>query len=237
VLDVHMRAFLVATGLLFVAGCGGAPKAAPSPTQTPAAQCIRDEEERDGGVHQPLAGGDRLDGVVLGSGDTGVVFANQSNGDLCTWKSVYGDYLSAQGYRVLLFNYSGANPAADVLAGVDALRSRGVKKVFLVGASMGGTAVLYAAAHAHPPIAGVVDLSGPRVHSGVDASAAVTTMTVPALFVAAVADSPFAKDTQDLYAACASPDKKLDVEPGGEHGWGLLNDKISAMIEQFFKAH
>jgi len=237
VLNVSRYALLVAVALLSAGGCTSAPRAAPSPTRTPAALCIRDEEERAGGLHLPLAGGNRLDGVVLGSGDTGVVFANQSDGDLCTWKSAYGDYLSTKGYRVLLFNYSGGNPGQDVLAGVDALRSRGVKKVFLIGASMGGTSVLYAAAHAQPAVAGTVDLSGPRVYSGVDASAAVTTMTVPAIFVAAAADSPFAKDTQDLYAACTSTDKKLDIEPGGEHGWGLVNDKISAMIEEFLKAH
>jgi dienelactone hydrolase family protein len=237
VLNVWLRGLLVAVALLVTGGCGGAPKTAPSPTPTPAAECIRDAEERAGGLHLPLADGHRLDGVVLGSGDTGVVFANQSNGDLCTWKSVYGDYLGGQGYRVLLFNYSGGDPGKDVLAGVEALRARGVRKVFLIGASMGGTAVLYAAAHAQPAVAGVVDLSGPRVYSGVDASAAVTTMTVPAVFIAAAADSPFAKDTQDMYAACTSTDKKLDVEPGGEHGWGLVNDKVSAMIEQFLKAH
>jgi hypothetical protein len=42
---------------------------------------------------------------------------------------------------------------------------------------------------------------------------------------------------QALYDACASKDKKLDIEIGGDHGMSLLDDKISAMVEAFLKNH
>jgi hypothetical protein len=29
----------------------------------------------------------------------------------------------------------------------------------------------------------------------------------------------------------------LDLEPGGDHGWDLLNDKVSALVETFLKEH
>jgi pimeloyl-ACP methyl ester carboxylesterase len=233
---------LLATALLATAltatGCSGdRPKAAPSPAQPPIAACVSDTEQSTGGVRLPVGNGHHADAVIVGTGATGIVLANQLGSDLCTWKATYGDYLSGQGYRVLMFNYSGEDPGRDALAAVDALRSRGLRKVFLIGASMGGASVLFAAAHARPPVAGVVSLSGPTGLNGVDATAAVRTMTVPALFVAAQTDGDLPLAAQQLYSACASRDKKLDIEPGGAHGWDLVDDRMRPRLDAFLKNH
>jgi pimeloyl-ACP methyl ester carboxylesterase len=231
-----LTAALVA-GVLATAGCSGGPRPAPTPTQSPIASCVSDAEQSTGGLLLPVAGGRHADAVIVGAGATGIVLANQLGADLCTGKSRYGDPMSRHGYRVLMFNYSGADPGRDVLAAVAAFRSRGVQKVFLIGASKGGTSALYAAAHAQPRVAGVVSLSGPMDIDGVDAVAAVRTLTVPALFVAAEGDGSFAAAALQLHAVCASRDKKLDLEPGGAHGWELLDDKVQGLIDGFLKGH
>jgi dienelactone hydrolase len=177
--------------------------------------------------------------VVLGSGATGIVFANQTDdSSLCGWKTWAGS-LVAKGYQALLFMYSGGNGTAgnDVLAGLAELRRRGAQKVFLFGASMGGTAVLTAAAKASPPVAGVVSLSGPAVYAGLDAGAAARSLTVPVYFAAAKDDTSFSTDEQAMYDSCPAKDKKLDLQPGGAHGVALLDDAMTARLAAFLAAH
>jgi hypothetical protein len=53
----------------------------------------------------------------------GVVLANQSDCDLCSWLR-FARSLSRAGFGVLLFEYSGADPQADVAAAAKELRPR-----------------------------------------------------------------------------------------------------------------
>lgn len=229
---------ILSAALMGLAGCTtAAPRAAPTPTPSTVADCISADEQSADGVGLPADNGRHADGVILGSGETGVVLANQVNDDLCTWKTVLGDELTDRGYRVLLFDWSGGNPGNDVLAGVAALRRVGVQKVFLVGASRGGAAVLYAAANARPPVNGVVSLSGPLSDEEVHPAVAVRSLTVPVIFVAAKDDEDFASQAQSLYTACASTDKKLDIVLGAAHGWDIVDNNVSALIESFVAGH
>ncbi len=174
--------------------------------------------------------------LVLGSGSTGLVLANQVDTDLCDWKplaSVWAEH----GYRVLIFNYSTALADQDVLAAAAELRRRGSSRVFLIGASMGGTAVLAAAAAAQPPVAGVISLSGPSSFAGVDASGAMRKLAVPVLFLVGEFDEPFIGDAKTLYAACAAKDKKLEILPNRNHGTALIDDRVDRQIQTFLTQH
>jgi hypothetical protein len=233
--------------LVLVAGCGnsggdsnsnGNSNAAPAstPEPTPVASCVTAEQQRAGGFTLAHGSGRPVSGVVLGTGTTGVVMANQSDGDLCQWQP-YALSLVQLGYQVAVFNYTGQDSPPDVLAAVDALRAKGAQKVFLMGASMGGTAVLDAATQAQPAVAGVVDISGPESYAGANALEAAKKLSVPALFIAAQYDTPFIDNTNHLYAACVTKDKQLSVEPGGDHGVSLLSDHVTGLIEKFLKAH
>jgi hypothetical protein len=62
-------------------------------------------------------------------------------------------------------------------------------------------------------------------------------MTVPVLFIAAQYDEEFARSTQALFDACTSKDKKISIEPGGNHGTALLSDHVAALIQAFVKNH
>ncbi len=238
--SVNVRGLVgVLAGVVIVAGgCGSGEKSTvrKSPEPTAVAACINDDQQRAGGFTQAHGSGRAVSGVVFGSGTTGVVMANQSDGDLCQWQP-YALELMRKGYRTAVFNYTGQDSPLDVLAAVDVLRAKGVQKVFLIGASMGGTAVLDAASQAQPPVAGVVDLSGPESYAGANALAAVQKLTVPALFIAGQYDTSFIDNTNHLYAACVCKDKQLSVEPSGDHGVSLLNDHVTGLIEKFLTDH
>ncbi|MEN3362528.1 MAG: hypothetical protein V7637_6510 [Mycobacteriales bacterium] len=236
-----MRAALVpvAIALALVAGCGGpsVPAATGSPRAVePVAPCVTADEQRADGLRLAVAGSATADALVLGSGSTGLVLANQSDTDLCDWKPL-ADEWSQRGYRVLIFNYSSRPPDQDVLAAVAELRRRGSGRVFLIGASMGGTAVLAAAVKARPPVAGVISLSGPAAFAGVDAGTAVRTLTVPVLFLVGEQDEPFAGDAKTLYAACPAKDKKLELLPTAAHGTALIDERIDGRIQTFLTRH
>jgi pimeloyl-ACP methyl ester carboxylesterase len=221
-----------------LAGCGGKPAARPA--EDPALahvgeECVHGDERKDLVTFQSRSG--RVTGYETGSGKVGVILAHQADGDLCQWK-IYATYLASKGYRALAINFDVTPFSENVPAAVEAMRrEKDIKQVFLVGASMGGTAVLQAAAQVQPPVAGVVSLSAPTVYAGMDALAPMPQLAVPAFFAAAEGDGRFATDTREMYQAAKVTDKKLVILPGSNHGTALLNDELSAQIEQFIKAH
>src|SRR5207248_11687591 len=86
---------ILSAALMGLAGCTtAAPRAAPTSTPSTVADCISADEQSADGVGLPADNGRHADGVILGSGETGVVLANQVNDDLCTWKTVLGDELT-----------------------------------------------------------------------------------------------------------------------------------------------
>src|SRR5258708_1583887 len=180
-------------------------------------------------VHFGTRDGLRLAGFELGSGRRGVVLAHQYLGDACQWGS-YGASLARSGYHVVAFDFRGfgRSPVGpgkldlDVLAAAAELRRLGARKVVLIGASMGGTAVLVAAPEMKPPPAAVVSLSGPASFALISALDAVPRSAMPQLFAVGAKDFQFSADPRDLYRRARSP-KRLLVVPTGDHGVALLD--------------
>src|SRR5262249_16327067 len=182
---------------------------------------------RAGDLRFRAADGTRLVGHRFGRGTTAVVLAHQSDGDLCQW-APYAGRLAPHGHPVLPFDLRNAGgwqarhyPAnqrfgGDVAAAAAEARRLGARRIFLVGASLGGSAVLQAAANARTPVAGVVSVSGAADLA--NASASVGRIRVPVLFLAAKSDRDFAADARRLYAATPPGRKSLVVVPGFEHG-------------------
>ena len=202
-----------------------------------------------GDVRFPAADGTRLVGHAYGGGSTAVVLVHQRDGTMCQWTS-YAQRLAKLGYRAVtidLRNYGDSQarnyPAnlrygGDVVAAVKYVRARGAKKVFLLGASMGGSAAVDGAANARPAVNGVVSVSGAA--DLVDAIEAVKRVRVPSLFVAGGGDRDFATDAHRLYDASPAKDKKIDVVPGAyEHGTQLVasSARIRREIETFLRSH
>jgi dienelactone hydrolase len=197
------------------------------------------------------ADGTSLDGVMVGRGPAGVVLAHQHPSDLCgAWP--FADYLAKRALRALAIDLRCFGRSAcpegdargrvvdDLAAAVAELRRRGVTRVALVGASMGGAAVLIAGTRVQPPVAAVVSLSGEPdptslvggipLHAG-----AVERLTVPTMLVVATNDGTVSvAETRAMYQAVKTGDQRLEVLSGdfdGGHGWALL--KNPATGEQF----
>jgi pimeloyl-ACP methyl ester carboxylesterase len=186
-----------------------------------------------------------LAGLAFGSGRTGVVLAHQVDGDLCAWLP-FARVLKAAGFRVLAFDFrnfgssqhvgTSVHLERDVVAAAAEIRRLGAARVFLVGASMGGTAVLTAAPSIRPAVAGVVSLSGPSTFVDMDALEAVRSLRVPALFAVGRYDRDFVADVKAQYAAAASKDKRLVVRPNGYHGTLLLEGAEGAPLRRIVLA-
>jgi dienelactone hydrolase len=199
-----------------------------------------------------------LSGAVVGSGPVGAVLIHQYPRDSCGWWP-YAGYLSRHGVRALLFDLrcfgrsacpnGRGHATADVAAAVSELRRQGVRRVALVGASMGGAIAVVAAARLHP--AAVVDLSGERDTTGLtpgidaDAGAAAHGITAPALFAVARGDRyvPVA-DMRAVARRVRSATTRVIVLPAiAGHGWDMLFgvgtewSPLAATVAAFIRHH
>jgi pimeloyl-ACP methyl ester carboxylesterase len=195
----------------------------------------------------PSSDGVQLDGAMVGSGPAGVVLVHEYPADLCGFWP-FAVYLSHHGMRALALDVrcfgrstcpegdAKGHLTDDVAAAVAELRRHGARRVGLVGASMGGAAVLVAGATVRPAVAAVVSLSGESdpsslvglpVHS-LDAGAAVARLTSPTMYVVATGDRyASVEETRAMYRATRATDKRLEIlsgASGGLHGWALLSD-------------
>ncbi|GIF99792.1 alpha/beta fold hydrolase [Catellatospora citrea] len=243
-------ALLAAAAAVALAGCsGGDPVPAPSPTGLNAgATC-----GLPAGARQTRFGdhGADLGGVILGSGKTGIVLAHQNGGDVCQWLP-YAFELAGKGYRVLMFDFGGFGVSTrgeldtpqQVAAAAAALRADGATSIVLIGASMGGTAVLAAAPTLTPAPVAVVALSAP-VLFGADASAAAPKLTMPVLYAAGEFESSFADSARELYGLTPKTTvKELLIVPTDWHGVLLVSlggpaatDTVRAKLAEFLQAH
>ena len=219
-----------------VAGCGGGGSGSTQSTATQATattarstgfdNCLRPGP--DVRVLKVPAPGEQLPVVELGSGGTtGVVFANQSASIACGWLP-YARNVARSGVRSVVFDYGTASREGEVLAIARWLHEHGVRRVVVVGASIGGRAVVTAAARARPgEVAAVVSLSGERILGAQrDLIVDARRLKVPALWVSSLNDgyTNFGIETRQLYRAAkgrARPDQLLMVG-GDDHGIDLL---------------
>jgi dienelactone hydrolase len=205
-----------------------------------------------GDVRFRAADGVRLNGHRFGQGTTAVVLAHESRGSLCQWVP-YARRLASKGYAAFAFDFRSRGRsqtvgvrrvrriAGDVSAAVKYVRSRGATRVFVVGASMGGSAVVVAGANTRPHVTGVVSLSAPTSFGGAEAETAAPRLHVPVLFVAASDDAggAFATDAQTLHEATPAGDKTIEIVPGADHGVDLVSSPGRArdLVEQFLASH
>ena len=237
---VRRRALAVAlaTSLAVPLGCGGA-------AERRSSEALAASEA----VTFTTSDGVRLDGRVFRpSADAtgaGIVFAHMLPADQSSWFAEAIRQADA-GYLALTFNLRGYCPggdagcsegerapeaaAVDLAAAVEHLRSLGVDRVGLVGASVGGTAALSVAA-AEPSAADVViTLSAPTTIGGLGAGPDdVAAITAAKLFIAGTGDGAAAEAAQTLYDAGAPP-KRLEVVPSDDHGTDLLTGSAGGRV-------
>lgn len=236
-------AVLLAICLAVSAGaCGGGEEEVPAPTatadETPALS-FRD------GLKIETEDGLELRASSYGVGPTAVILAHMRGSDRQSWSDMARELALDGGYTVLTFDFRGhgdsddgdlADIDKDMRAAIQFMRADGFDKIFVVGASMGGTAALAAAAE--EDLAGVVAISAPAEFEGIDALARIDQIAEPKLLIAASGDKPYADDLEDMFGQALEP-KGRQLFDGDEHGTALLEGdqgkQVVEAIEQFLR--
>ncbi|WP_223833117.1 alpha/beta hydrolase [Streptomyces venezuelae] len=178
--------------------------------------------------------GAHLSALVLGDGPDGVLLDHEQGYSICSFVDI-GRQLAERGYHVVIPEYRnhGASEKRagnehidrDARAGLAELRRLGAKKVFLAGASCGGTTAAVAGADTPLRVVGLLMMSSPaRCGPGVDAVAAVKRLDVPTLLVASPGDMQgnVEKQVREVYAASAAREKELVIRKGERHGTDMI---------------
>jgi pimeloyl-ACP methyl ester carboxylesterase len=191
--------------------------------------------------------GVKLSGRVFGDGQVGVVLAHMFPADQTSWWS-FARALAPKGFTVLTFDFRGYCPGGvagcsegekdvaamwqDVLGAIDFLGARGLVRVMLVGASMGGTASLVAAAQPGVHVIAVVTLSAPHSFEGIAADQSVlANVTAAKLFVAGNSDpTGAAQAAQAMYDESPQP-KRVEIFTSSDHGTDLLTGNQSGRVQ------
>lgn len=192
----------------------------------------------------------QLLGTERGEGSVGVVLAHMLGSTQSAWR-LFVEQLVRRDFHVLTFDFRGhglsggeRNPsfaALDLGAAVEKLRSLGASKIFVIGASMGGTAAVSVAAG--QKLEGVVSISAPLSIDKLNASQAVSVLDEPSLFVVGEDDDGRYTDAARQFASRAPEPKRLqEIEGSGAHGTDLLIDeatrqRVTDLILDFLVAY
>lgn len=193
------------------------------------------------------ADGVMLRGWLWKRAPTAVIFSHMFGTDQSIWAE-FAEELSSQGYTVLTYDFRGVGRSGgrfviaqvdrDVLAAVRFVRGLGERRVFLIGASLGGTASLVAAGQTQ--VDGVVVMASGTQWQGLDARPYLPVLKVPKLFIVGSGDAPFNYSAQVMYAQTPEP-KQLVVIPTDQHGTYMLQTEhrntIEHAIAAFLKKH
>ncbi|HET7869021.1 MAG TPA: alpha/beta fold hydrolase [Actinomycetota bacterium] len=191
--------------------------------------------------------GVKLAGRVFGDGQVGVVLAHMFPADQTSWWA-FARHLAPKGFTVLTFDFRGYCPGGvagcsegqrdvaamwqDVLGAVDFMMARGLARVMLVGASMGGTASLIAAAQTDVPVLAIVALSAPQSFEGLTADRIVLgNVTAAKLFVAGNSDPTGAATAAEAMYEESPPPKQVEIVTSVDHGTDLLTGNQSGRVQ------
>jgi esterase/lipase len=191
--------------------------------------------------------GVKLAGRVFGDGQVGVVLAHMFPADQTSWWA-FARVMAPQGFTVLTFDFRGYCPGGvagcsegqrdvaamwqDVLGAVDFMMARGLVRVMLVGASMGGTASLIAAAQPGMPVVAIVALSAPQSFEGLTADHTVLgNVTAAKLFLAGNSDPTGAAAAAQAMYEESPPPKQVEIFTSSDHGTDLLTGNQSGRVQ------
>jgi pimeloyl-ACP methyl ester carboxylesterase len=177
-------------------------------------------------------GGAVLTAFDVGRGATAAVFLHQTTGGgFCGWWP-YGSWLAESGgVRAVGLDLCGYgtsrcsealqdDPVRQVKVVVDWLRGHGADRVVVVGASLGGSVALDAAAALD--VDAVVDLSGPVDYPTTRTTRSLPRLRVPTLIAVSRSDDPSTHDVLQRAMPRIPARTKRFVSADGGHGYALV---------------
>lgn len=229
--------------VLFLCGCSTVPEIpAATPTAIPSATFLPTQAPAPSPTRRPVhasrvkfaaADGVELSGMLFageGEKDIGVVLAHMGahGANQSSWAS-FARYAALQGFGALTFNFRAdrSRLALDVQGAIEFLREQGYSRIACVGASMGGTACIRAAAESD--LDGLVVISSLwTTGSGPTGGALVVNheelgwLTLPKLFVTTENDGNGVPTTIKVMYEAAQEPKALEIFPGSVHGTDIF---------------
>lgn len=182
-----------------------------------------------------------LNGNVFGQGKKWVILSHMYPTDQTSWFDFARD-LAQKGYIALTFDFRGygkskgdkediPNIDKDLRAAISFVRKYDYEKLFLIGASMGGTVSIVVAAE-DTAIGGVVSLASPdKMGNDFDALSVVSKLKMPKIFISAKGDDYHADSANRLYENAVEPKAIEIIENSKEHGTFIFeNEPENAQI-------
>jgi esterase/lipase len=168
-----------------------------------------------------------------------VIFAHMFPNDQRVWQP-FARELAATGVAALTFDFRGygESPGARNVAKIDHdltyallfMKSRDYPLVYLVGASMGGTAVLKVAAA--QDTAGIITISAPASFMGLDAQPDLPKIKSRKFFLASRNEAEGGgQAAQQIFQAVSEP-KSIFIFEGSAHGTDLLQGPNAAALKE-----
>jgi len=236
--------------------CAGSTAAASTPGETPptlAEACGSTENLEARAFWLYTYDRVRLYAIEAGGGKTTAVLAHGGRADLCETLGFAGK-LVARGYRVVAFDFRGdgrsqapvKNSLAlgrDFAAAVAQARRGGAERIFLIGSSMGGAAIVQNTSSIR--VDGRISISGTRLWSGYGFNnpRGLARIRAPFLYVGTRRDprAPL-KEALGIFRRIGARDKRTAIYPGSDHGWSLVVDgqfapKSLALILRWLANH
>ena len=232
------RMFAAVSLVLAACGSGGAPEPIVGSPPSPSTETSSPSPTPQPGeaVTFRASDGVRIAGRLFGDGPVGVVLGHSIDGDQTEWWN-FAEVIAGAGHEALAIDFRGYCPGddagcsedgstreawRDLLAGAKFLRERGVRDIVLIGASMGGTAAILAAAHARPDVSGVITLSAPTDCCGMETDRSVVGAAgAPMLFIAGRFDGDAPVSARAFSRWAGSSGEPL-ILASGEHGTDLF---------------
>lgn len=176
-----------------------------------------------------------------------VILSHMRPNDQTAWYP-FAQELADAGYAALTFDFRGYGASQeskddsklddDLSAALRYMRERGKEQIFLIGASMGGTASLIVAER--EAIEGIISISAPSEFQGHDARKAIADIDAPLLLIASEDDAAARISLVELEDA-AGGGADSEIYTGDEHGTDMFTGPnaaaVSSRIFQFLEEH
>jgi len=172
-----------------------------------------------------------LNGNIFGSGNKWVILSHMFPTDQTSWFE-FAEMLKENGYIVLTYDFRGYGKSGgskdvskldiDLAAALAYIKQYDPELLYLMGASMGGTASLVVASK--ESIDGVISFSSPDEFEGVSAISVIGDIVAGKLFIASQGDEDAARSATEMYEKSMEP-KQLEILEGDSHGTFIFEEE------------